>query len=126
MLFSKTTPTQTVPIIVTSETPPLDFGETWVCRFPFTSGRGAKARPALVIRDLGADCLICRITSVQHDGFLDYRPMEWPLAELDAPSTIRVSRLVTIEKSLLRARLGNLSAHDREAVRTMWNEQFRL
>jgi hypothetical protein len=44
-------------MIVTSEPQRLEFGETWVCRFPFTSGRGAKARLVLVIRDLEADYL---------------------------------------------------------------------
>ena len=113
-------------MIDTSEPERVEFGETWVCRFPFTSGRGAKARPILVLRDLEADCLVCRITSMPHYGFLDYAPSDWQSAGLDKPSTIRLSRLVTIEKSLLRARIGCLSDIDREAVRLLWNEKFRL
>jgi len=113
-------------MIVTSEPARVEFGETWVCRFPFTSGRGAKARPVLVIRDLEADCLVCRVTSMPHYGFLDYAAGDWQLAGLDKPSTIRLSRLVTIEKSLLRARIGRLSDADREAIRLLWNERFRL
>lgn len=109
-----------------SEDQSLEFGETWVCRFPFTSGRGSKARPVLVIRDLEADCLVCRITSTPHFGFLDYAPGGWRIAGLDKPSTIRLTRLVTIEKTLLRARIGQLEAADREAVRILWNEKFRL
>jgi mRNA interferase MazF len=109
-----------------SQAAPLDFGETWACRFPFTSGRRAKARPVLVIRDLDLDCLVCRITSAPHFGFLDYSPVEWKVAGLDKPSTIRLSRLVTIEKTLLRARIGMLAADDREAARRLWNEKFRL
>ena len=113
-------------MIVTSEPERTEFGKTCVCRFPFTSGRGAKARPVLVIRDLEADCLVCRITSMPHYGFLDYAASESQSAGLDRPSTIRLSRLVTIEKSLLRARIGRLSDADREAVRVLWNEKFRL
>jgi mRNA interferase MazF len=110
----------------TSEGDILEFGETWVCRFPFTSGRGAKARPVLVIRDLEADCLVCRITSTPHFGFLDYAASDWESAGLDRPSTIRLSRLVTIEKTLLRARIGQLAAGDHDPVRMSWNEKFRL
>jgi len=113
-------------MIVTSEPERTEFGETWVCRFPFTSGRGAKARPVLVIRDLEADCLVCRITSMPHYGFLDYAASDSKSAGLDRPSTIRLSRLVTIEKSLLRARIGSLSDADREAVRSLWNDKFWL
>ena len=57
---------------------------------------------------------------------LDYAPADWQSAGLDRPSTIRVARLVTIEKSLLRAPIGRLSEADREAVRTLWNQKFRL
>lgn len=113
-------------MIVTSESKQVVFGDVWICRFPFTSGEGTKARPVLVIRDLDADCLVCRITSVQHYGFLDHAASEWQAAGLDKPSTIRLSRLVAIEKSLLRTRIGRLADIDREAVRTLWNEQFRL
>jgi mRNA interferase MazF len=113
-------------MIDSSELVPVRFAEVWVCRFPFTSGRGAKARPVLVIRDFGVDCLVCRITSMPHSEFLDIAPVDWQAAGLDKPSTIRVSRLVTIEKPLLRARVGCLADGDREAVRRLWNEQFRL
>ena len=113
-------------MIVTSEPQPVAFGDIWVCRFPFTSGQGAKARPVLVILDLGMDCLVCRITSVSHYEPLDYAPADGQSAGLDRPSTIRVARLVTIEKSVLRAPIGRLSEADREAVRTLWNQKFRL
>jgi mRNA-degrading endonuclease toxin of MazEF toxin-antitoxin module len=53
-------------------------------------------------------------------------PADWQSAGLDRPSTIRVARLVTIEKSVLRVRIGRLSEADREAVRTLWNQKFRL
>jgi mRNA interferase MazF len=78
------------------------------------------------VRDLEADCLVCRITSMPHYGFLDYAASDSKSAGLDRPSTIRLSRLVTIEKSLLRARIGSLSDADREAIRSLWNEKFRL
>ena len=113
-------------MIVTSKPQPVAFGEVWVCRFAYTSGQDAKARPVLVIRDLGMDCLVCRITSVAHYESLDYALADWQSAGLDRPSTIRVARLVTIEKSLLRARIGRLSEADRESVRTLWNQKFRL
>jgi hypothetical protein len=49
----------------------VEFGDVCICVFPFTSGQGGKARPALALMDLGNDCLVCRITSVPHRGFLD-------------------------------------------------------
>ncbi len=49
----------------------VEFGDVCICVFPFTSGEGSKVRPVLVLLDLDRDCLVCRITSVPHRGFLD-------------------------------------------------------
>src|SRR3990172_698727 len=103
----------------------VELGDVYVCVFPFTSGQGAKARPVLVLMDLGPDCLICRITAVPHRGFLDLPVTYWKEAGLEKPSTIRLSRLVTVEKSLLRVRIGRLARQDLGRVRTLWNEKFR-
>jgi mRNA interferase MazF len=104
----------------------VEFGEVYVCVFPFTSGQSAKARPVLALMDLGSDCLVCRITSISHRGFLDVQVGDWRAAGLDKPSTIRLSRLVTVEKSILKTRIGKLAAADAHRVKTLWNEKFRL
>src|SRR5689334_10807259 len=39
-----------------------EFGDIYVCRFPFTSGVFSKPRPVLVLFDLEVDVVICRIT----------------------------------------------------------------
>lgn len=104
----------------------VELGDVYVCVFPFTSGQGAKARPVLVLMDLGPDCLVCRITSVPHRGFLDLPVTYWQEAGLEKPSTIRLSRLVTVEKPLLRVRIGGLTPDDLDRVKTLWNEKFRL
>jgi mRNA interferase MazF len=76
--------------------------------------------------DLGADCLVCRITSVPHRGFLDREITGWQEAGLDRPSMIRLSRLVTVEKPILKVRIGRLNDEDIGRVRKSWNEKFRL
>jgi mRNA interferase MazF len=104
----------------------LKLGDVYVCVFPFTSGHGAKARPVLVLMDLGADCLVCRISSIPHRGFLDLPLSTWREAGLERPSTVRLSRLVTVEKTILKLRIGRLQPDDLNRVRTLWNERFRL
>jgi mRNA interferase MazF len=104
----------------------VELGEVYVCVFPFTSGQGAKPRPVLVLMDLGSDCLVCRITSVPHRGFLDLSVSNWQQVGLEKPSTIRLSRLVTVEKTLITLRIGRLVKEDLDRVKTLWNEKFRL
>jgi mRNA interferase MazF len=104
----------------------VEFGDVYICLFPFTSGQVGKARPVLVLKDLDPDCLICRITSVPHRGLLDLPIGNWQKAGLEKPSTIRLSRLVTVEKQLLKLRIGQLTSDDVDSVRVLWNEKFRL
>ena len=104
----------------------MKFGDIFICRFPFTTGAISKPRPALVLFDLGSDVVVCRITSVVHSGKLDVPVGDWSTAGLAKPSVIRLNRLVTAEKSLLRTRLGQLSTADKNAVRMAWNANMSL
>jgi len=70
--------------------------------------------------------MICRITSVLHSGPLDILLNDWAQAGLAKPSVARLDRLVTAEKTLLRRRLGQVSANDEAAIRAAWNQHMRL
>jgi mRNA-degrading endonuclease toxin of MazEF toxin-antitoxin module len=102
------------------------FGDIYLCQFPFTSGAVSKPRPALVLFDLGADAVICRITSVARTGLLDVTLVDWSAAGLLKPSVARLDRLVTAEKAVLTRALGQLSVADQQAVRQAWNLHMRL
>lgn len=102
------------------------FGEIWLCDFPFTSGAQGKLRPALVLVDLGTDVLIARVTSTAHHDATDLPVNDWQAAGLLKPSTVRLARLVTVEKTLLLRRLGALPAADRASVAQCWNRTMRL
>jgi len=102
------------------------FGEIFICQFPFTSGAFSKPRPVLVLFDLQRDVLICRVTSVLRSGPLDVILMDWAQAGLAKPSVARLDRLVTAKKTILRRRLGILSAADQLAIRAAWNQHMQL
>ena len=76
--------------------------------------------------DLGADAVICRITSVARTGRLDVMLADWSAAGLLKPSVARLDRLVTAEKTVLTRRLGQLTVADQQAVRQAWNLHMRL
>ena len=102
------------------------FGDIFICRFPFTSGAVSKPRPVLVLFDLQDDVLVCRITSVLRTGPLDVMLSGWRNAGLAKPSVARLDRVVVVEKTLLRRRLGTLNASDQHAVRNAWNRHMKL
>jgi mRNA-degrading endonuclease toxin of MazEF toxin-antitoxin module len=92
-----------------------------VVTVPFTNGTGAKLRPAVVVslekfhRKL-KDVIVCPISSqpryIQRPGPGDQPISRWGAAGLRYPSTIRVSKILAIEKSLIRRALGKLAPDD--------------
>ena len=102
------------------------FGDIFICQFPFTSGNSSKIRPALVLFDLQQDAIICRVTSVLRTGPLDVVLKDWQTSGLLKPSVVRLSHLVTAEKSIFVRRLGALSADDQKTIRDRWNQYMRL
>ncbi|MDH7504005.1 MAG: type II toxin-antitoxin system PemK/MazF family toxin [Verrucomicrobiota bacterium] len=104
----------------------LKLGDIHICSFPFTSGQFSKPHPVLVLLDLEEDCLIARITSVPHIGLLDVPVTRWHEAGLEKPSVVRLTRLVTAEKTLLKLKIGELSSVGLQSVRMAWNQHLRL
>ena len=79
----------------------------------FFDGDGAKRRPVLVVHDFGdADILVVPITSHAARGPGDMTVRNWAGAGLRLPSTVRVEKLATIEKSCVVRVLGTLAEED--------------
>jgi len=105
-------------------------GDILLLAFPFANQTAAKQRPALVVLDTGdEDVLVARVTTQPHSAPLDVAISGWQGAGLLAPSTVRLHKMATIEKRLVKRRLGQLKEPDRSAVRSallsMWREPAR-
>jgi mRNA interferase MazF len=89
------------------------FGDLILVAFPFSSGTEAKQRPALVILDTSdADIIVARVTTQLYQSPYDLLVTEWQRAGLLAPSVIRLHKLATLEKTLIRRPVGQLIAAD--------------
>lgn len=98
--------------------PSYRSGEVILMTFPFTTGRGAKRRPTLILLDTGdADMIVAPITSRTARSEFDVTLAEWQQAGLALPSVARVHKPVTIAKQLVERRLGALDPDDWEQVR---------
>jgi len=99
-------------------------GELVLVTFPFTGESGAKQRPALVLNENGDDdVLLARVTTKSHVSDFDIVVDQWKSAGLLAPSTIRVHKIATLEKRLIRRRLGRLAQSD---LTTVWSAFHRI
>lgn len=96
-------------------------GQVVVVAVPFSDYSGTKPRPAMVVsadafhRDL-PDVIVCPISS-QHRYYSRPGPGDCPLqgwrtVGLRHPSTLRVSKLLAIDKRIIRRTLGTAVQED--------------
>ena len=96
-------------------------GQVVVVGVPLSDHSGVKRRPALVVsactfdQDL-PDVIVCPISSqpryYRRPGPGDCPLQEWRMARLRHPSTLRISKLLAIDKRIIRRTLGKVSQQD--------------
>ena len=102
-----------------------DSGEILLLRFPFTDGSGGKQRPALVLLDTNdGDIIVARITTKSHSTGHDVALEDWVAAGLLAASTVRLHKLATLETSVVKRSLGNLTPTDFATVTAQLAQLF--
>ena len=110
-------------------------GHVVVVNVPFSDQTGPKARPALVVsaerfhRTLG-DVIVCPISSqpryYRRPGPGDCPLQKWQAVGLRHPSTVRISNMVSVEKTLVDRVLGKVGSEDLAAVGRGLREAFAL
>lgn len=102
-------------------------GDIVLVKFPFTNLGGSKLRPAVIIAEAKLDVLLCFITSqtLWQDPFDIHI---YPTSEngLLKESLIRTSKIATLERSLLKGLLGNLSDNEISQVNLKLKELLAL
>lgn len=100
-------------------------GDIVLIDFPFTVGTRFKLRPALVLLDArDADILVARITSHTATTPYEVSLTNWRQAGLNAPSTVRLQKLATLEKILVVRMLGRLEPGDHQRVSAALKQMF--
>ena len=104
----------------------FEFGDVVLVPFPFTDQRAAKQRPAVVISSNAyhssrPDVLIMAITSqARPRPAIGEAPVRrWKEAGLIKPSVFK-PLIATVERSLVRRRLGRLEPEDLQALRELF------
>lgn len=94
-------------------------GDIVLIRFPHTNLHSGKLRPALVVAitpDQYQDVLLVLISSrIQQaipdfDVVINYSDADFELTGLKVSSVIRLSRLATMDSTLINARLGSITS----------------
>lgn len=103
--------------------PTLNRGDLVLVRFPFTDLSAHKLRPALVVgRVTGDDVIVAFISSrisntdPEAEHVLAPGDAEFRATGLKGPSLIRLSKLATLHRALVRRRLGQIGPATQRAV----------
>lgn len=110
-------------------------GQVVVVNVPFSDQSGVKPRPAVVVstdafhRTL-PDLIVCPISSQpqyhRRPGPSDYPLQEWRGAGLHHPSTVRISKVLSVDKQILKRIVGSLSEEDLAGVEASLRQAFGL
>lgn len=99
----------------------INPGDFWVANIPFTSGTNSKKRPVLLLWLDGDDVVAAAVTSTKPRSQTDVLLNDWAASGLRVASTVRLSRLDCLEKSLLLAKIGQISQPDAAEVKQVWD-----
>jgi mRNA interferase MazF len=101
------------------------LGEILLVPLVFSDGSASKRRPVMVVWDGGDDdVLVAPVTSHPARPPFDVGLTDWQQAGLRLPSTARVQKLATVEKSTVIRPLGRLTAGDLVRVKAAMSRLF--
>ena len=102
-------------------------GEVVVVGFPFSNLTISKNRPCLVIAELsGSDVIICEITSQPRKDvdLINLRQKDFQKGSLKINSWIRPNKLLTIDSSMIKYKIGMLKLEKIKSVERQLCEIF--
>lgn len=102
-------------------------GDIVLITFPFTDLSGNKLRPCVVLAETKEDMTVCFITSqLQWSVATDISLTPSPLNRLHKPSLIRVSKMATLDKSLIVGLMGHLTMEEVRLLDMSLKSIFKL
>lgn len=112
----------------------VNKGDIVLVPFPFTDLSTTKLRPAVVlwVDSTGDDVTLCfissqNLTSLSPDEFvLDASEPQFASTGLKVSSKVRVTRIVTLERQLIKRRIGKLGSNQIQQLNTAIIQAFQL
>lgn len=103
----------------------IQAGDLWIADIVFTDRSASKKRPVLVLWLDGDDAIVAVITSSSPRTVTDLLLQDWRDSGLRVASTVRLSRLDSLERSLFLFRIGRISETDAARVQEIWSTHVK-
>ncbi len=95
-------------------------GDIVSIEFPFSDIQKNKRRPGVVLLHDESDLLIARLTTHPPRDEFDLSLNHWIESGLPRASTVRLTKLATIDHRLVHHRIGRLQDEDAAALANIW------
>jgi mRNA interferase MazF len=100
-------------------------GDFWIADIVFTDRSASKKRPVLILWLDGEDAIVAVVTSSSPRTVTDILLQDWRDSGLRVASTVRLSRLDSLERSLFLSRIGRISEADAAKVQEIWSTHIK-
>jgi len=97
-------------------------GDVVSVEFPFSNLQGQKRRPGLVLAADDHDVLLARLTTHPPRDPSDVALQHWVAIGLPRASTVRLTKLATVDARLVHHKIGHLQPDDCTAVGQAWQQ----
>jgi mRNA interferase MazF len=97
-------------------------GDIVSVEFPFSDLQTHKRRPGLVLLSSDVDLLVARVTTHPPRDPSDVPLNHWAEIGLPRASTIRLTKLATIDQRLVHHNIGRLHSEDSRTVAQAWQQ----
>jgi mRNA interferase MazF len=101
---------------------PFKVGDVVSVEFPFSDFQASKRRPGLVLVAGEMDLLVARLTTHPPREPSDVPLKFWSEIGLPRATTIRLTKLVTIDHRLIHHKIGRLRPDDGRSVAQAWQQ----
>lgn len=101
---------------------PFKPGDVVAVEFPFTDFQSFKRRPGLVLAAGEMDLLVARLTTHPPRESSDVAMRHWQGVGFPRVSTIRLTKLATIDSKLVHHKIGRLHSEDAAMVVQAWQQ----
>ena len=95
-------------------------GEIVSIEFPYSDIQKLKRRPGVVLLHDSTDLLVARLTTHPPRDAFDLSLNHWIESGLPRASTVRLTKLATIDHRLVHHRIGRLQDEDAATLATIW------
>ena len=110
------------------------IGHIVLVPFPFTDLSGEKVRPTLIlgVQNGGDDVTVCFLSSHvpnkihKFEVFLDGKDKDFKKTGLKSNSTIKVTKIATLDKAVILGQIGELDTKNMHKVKSILKVYFGL